>query len=66
MRNRRRRMRGAPVAVGPKRRDADPVLAALVAKGGATLGSVKLPGRRKPAVLTPGKSIAEMIAEDRR
>jgi hypothetical protein len=42
------------------------LLAALVAKGSITLGSGKEIGRRKPVVLKPGKSIAEMIAEDRR
>jgi len=38
----------------------------VVAKAAVTLGTGGLPGRRKPAVLKPGKSIAEMISEDRR
>ncbi len=63
--------RGKPVAcilpVGmPEEEQTAELLSALVAKGSVTLGSGELPGRRKPAVLTPGKSIAEMIAEDRR
>jgi prevent-host-death family protein len=63
--------RGRPVACilpasTPQEQQTAELLATLVAKGSVTLGSGKLPQRRKPAVLTPGKSIAEMIAEDRR
>jgi prevent-host-death family protein len=43
----------------------DEDLLRLLAKGNVTLGHGRL-RKRKPAVLTPGPSIAEMIAEDRR
>ena len=63
--------RGRPVACilparSPQEQHTAEVLAALVAKGSITLGSGKEIGRRKPVVLKPGKSIADMIAEDRR
>jgi len=63
--------RGRPIACilparSPQEQQTAGLLAALVAKGSVTLGTGKLPSRRKPVVLTPGKSIAEMIAEDRR
>lgn len=63
--------RGKPVAcilpVGTsEEQETAELLAALVAKGSVTLGAGGPPGRRKAAVLKPGKSIAEMIAEDRR
>lgn len=54
-----------PVSTHQEQQTAE-LLAALVAKGGVALGSGRLSQGRKPAVLTPGKSVAEMIAEDRR
>ena len=42
------------------------LLASLVAKGGIRLGTGKLRPRPRPTVLKPGKSIAAMVAEDRR
>ena len=63
--------RGTPVAClvpasAPEQKARRQVLAELVAKGGIRLGSGKISPRRKAVVLKPGKSIAEMIAEDRR
>jgi prevent-host-death family protein len=53
-----------PAASPSERRRAES-LARLIAKGNIHLGAGSLRAR-KPAVLKPGKSIAEMIAEDRR
>ena len=38
----------------------------VLGKGGIRFGLGKLNPRRRPARMSPGKSIAEMIAEDRR
>jgi len=62
--------RGNPIAcilpVGsPAERGRVELLSRLAATGNVRLGSGQL-RRSKPAVLKPGKSIAEMIAEDRR
>ena len=38
----------------------------VLGKGGIRFGLGKLSARRRPARMSPGKSIAEMIAEDRR
>ena len=43
------------------------ILARLLASGTLRLGTGRGPRRHKPAVMTPpGKSVAEMLAEDRR
>lgn len=41
-------------------------LSRLLASGGLTLGNGTLRRRWKPAILKPGPTIADMIAEDRR
>ena len=38
----------------------------LVASGALTLGTGRLNRRVKPTVMTRGKTVAEMVAEDRR
>lgn len=54
-----------PVTTLEHRRTAE-ALAGLVAKGSFRLGGGKPASRPKPATLRPGKSIAAMVAEDRR
>ncbi len=46
--------------------NANPLLERLIRKGGITFGTGKPLSRKPPARLKPGKSIAEMVAEDRR
>ena len=63
--------RGRPVGcIFPARnheqqKDAE-TLARLVADGTLTLGKGKLRRRPRPTVMTKGKTVAEMVAEDRR
>ncbi len=42
------------------------MLARLIGDGTLTLGTGKLRGGRRPTVMTKGKAVAEMVAEDRR
>ena len=63
--------RGKPVgcilpAATPEEQRRAEMLASLVAKGSFRVGAGKLSRRPRPIVLKPGKSIAEMVAEDRR
>ncbi|MBI3668118.1 MAG: type II toxin-antitoxin system prevent-host-death family antitoxin, partial [Acidobacteria bacterium] len=63
--------RGRPVgcilpAATPEDRARAEMLAALVSKGGFRVGAGKLHRRPRPTVLKPGKSVADMVAEERR
>ena len=65
--------RGKPIACilptqSSKDQERARTLASLIAKGNIRFptGKFRIRGRPKPAVLGPGKSIAEMVSEDRR
>lgn len=59
--------RGRPIAcILPADDQFTGLLSALVARGSLTPGGGRLARTARPAVLKPGKSIADMVAEDRR
>jgi prevent-host-death family protein len=53
-------------ATTPREAETARLLANLARKGGIRFGSGELTPRRRTPAMTPGKSIAEMISEDRR
>ena len=59
--------RGKPVAlIVPLKNSATPAIEQLLSKGGITFGTGQPLSQAPPARLKPGKSIAEMVTEDRR
>jgi len=63
--------RGKPIACivpasTPEQQETAELLSSLLAKGSVRIGSGKMLRRRRPTVLKPGKSIAEIVVEDRR
>lgn len=63
--------RGRPIgrifpARNHKQQKDEEMLARLVANGTLTLGTGRLRRRARPTVMTKGKTVAEMVAEDRR
>jgi prevent-host-death family protein len=59
--------RGEPVAViVPLKNSPTPVIEELFKRGGITFGTGQPLSQAAPARLKPGKSIAAMVAEDRR
>lgn len=53
-------------AASPEQQETAELLSNLLRKGGITLGAGRFAGKARPTVLKPGKSIARMVAEDRR
>jgi hypothetical protein len=49
-----------------RKREADRITARLIRKGGITFGSGLPIAQKPPARLSAGKSIADLVAEDRR
>ena len=62
--------RGKPIAcivpLGVGQAESGPAIERLVRKGGITFGTGQSLSQEPPALLKPGKSIAVMVAEDRR
>ena len=63
--------RGRPIGCifptqDPEQRKEAELLGRLVASGNLTLGTGRLSWRLRPVVMTKGKTVAEMVAEDRR
>lgn len=62
--------RGRPIAcivpLGSQESEADRMMARLISKGGITFGSGLPIAQQPPARMRAGKSIADMVAEDRR
>jgi prevent-host-death family protein len=59
--------RGKPVAViVPLKNSPTPAVEQLLKRGGITFGTGQPLSQAAPARLKPGKSIAEMVTEDRR